>query len=130
MKFFSLVFFSLVSLLLSGCINAPTRLDVSDFYILNEGKISPMQKSNFADCLLDGFDKSHTGWVNMINRQQRRTDSIRVESLLKGDTILISVDVFDNGRVVLYESRAAKFINTAGEKASFEKCLSSYKTDK
>ncbi len=117
---------SLVVLLFSACTAAPTREDASAFKLLLEGKVLPKSSQAFADCLLDGFDKAHFRLTSVSSRQQRRSDSYRVESLAGGRVIVISADIFDDGRVLLHESTAAALINTTGERDSFEKCLSQY----
>ena len=64
---------------------------------------------------------------NINIQQQRRSDLYRVESYV--DTILlVSADVFDDGRVLLLESSSAALINTTGEKNAFEECLKQYGT--
>lgn len=117
---------SLVVLLFSACSAAPTRDDASAFKLLQEGKVQPKSTQVFADCLLDGFDKAHYMLTNSTSRQQRRSDSYRVETLGGGRMITVSADVFDDGRVLLHESRSAALINTTGQRDAFQKCLSQY----
>jgi hypothetical protein len=117
---------SFVVLLFSACGAAPTREDTSAFKLLREGSVQPKSTQAFADCLLDGFDKAHYMLSNNTSRQQRRSDSYRVESLAGGRILLVSADIFDDGRVLLHESTSAALINTTGERESFQKCLSQY----
>lgn len=116
---------SLGVLILSACA-APTRLDTEAFKLVQEGHVPPKHSHAFADCLLDGFDKAHFMFTDITSRQQRRSDSYRVESLTVGNSLLVSADVFDDGRVQLLESSTAALINTSGERDSFEKCLNKY----
>jgi len=56
-----------------------------------------------------------------------RSNSYRVESLTHS-TILVSAEVFDDGRVQLLESTSAALIITEGEREAFGKCLKKYGT--
>jgi hypothetical protein len=120
----------LVVLLLAACAPAPTRTDTDAFFILKEGRVGPKNAPGFADCLLDGFDKAHFFPTNVTHRQQRRADSFRVETLAGGTVLIISADVFDDGRVVLNESKVAALINTSGQRETFDKCLGQYSSTK
>lgn len=117
---------SLVVLLFSACGAAPTREDKSAFRLLQEGKVQPKSTQAFADCLLDGFDKAHSMLSNNTSRQQRRSDAYRVDSLAGGRILIVSADIFDDGRVQLHEGTSAALINTTGERDAFQKCLSQY----
>jgi hypothetical protein len=117
------------SALLSACAAGPTRNEPEKFNTLYEGKISPSNATVFAECLLDGFDKSHFMLTNATSRQQRRTDSFRVETLAGGRLILVSADVFDDGRVQLLEAKAASLVNTSGERDAFLGCLDRFKVE-
>lgn len=119
---------TLASLLLTGCMSTPNRSDVDAFFVLKEGRVDPKNVQVFASCLLDGFDKSHLILTDVTHRQQRRADSFRVESLAGGTILIISADVFDDGRVVLNESKSATLINTSGQRKTFENCLRKYPT--
>lgn len=88
--------------------------------------MQPKSTQAFADCLLDGFDKAHSMFSNNTSRQQRRADSYRVDSLAGGRILIVSADIFDDGRVLLHESTSAALINTTGERDAFQKCLSQY----
>ncbi|PTR14526.1 hypothetical protein C8R31_106200 [Nitrosospira sp. Nsp2] len=59
---------------------------------------------------MDGFDASSLMLTNVSVRQQRRTEHNRVE-VLTHSSVLLSADVFDIGRVELYESSTAALIN-------------------
>ena len=119
---------SLVALFLSACAAGPTRLDPSRFFLVQEGRVPPTSSQAFADCLLDGFDKAHFMFTNVTSRQQRRYDSYRVESLAGGSLLIVSADVFDDGRVQLLEAKAGALINTSGERDAFGRCLNQYGT--
>lgn len=119
---------TLASLLLTACVSTPNRSDIDAFLVLKEGRVDPKNAHVFASCLLDGFDKSHLILTNVTHRQQRRADSFRVESLVGGNILIISADVFDDGRVSLSESKSATLINTSGQRETFEKCLQKYST--
>lgn len=117
---------TLASLLLIGCMSTPNRSDVDAFFVVKEGRVDPKTAQVFASCLLDGFDKSHLILTDITHRQQRRADSFRVESLAGGTILIVSADVFDDGRVVLNESKTAALINTTGQRKTFETCLQKY----
>lgn len=122
-KFFS-TFFGVV--VISACTSGPTRTDEDAFSLLKEGRIATTSVQAFSDCLLDGFDKAHFMLTKVTSRQQRRSNSYRVETLAGGRILLISADVFDDGRVVLSESKSAALINTSGERSAFEQCFGKY----
>jgi len=123
-KIISLVLFALF---LSACATAPTRLNAEAFKLVQEGRVPAKSTPAFTDCLMDGFDEAHFIGMNGTVRQQRRFDSYRVETL--GDFfIIVSADIFDDGRVRLHESTTAALIITEGERHAFEKCLKQYGT--
>ena len=64
--------------------------------------------------------------TNISVRQQRRTERYRVETMTRS-SVLLSADVFDNGRVELYESSAAALVNLSGERKAFDDCLSRFR---
>ncbi|WP_151898961.1 hypothetical protein [Nitrosospira lacus] len=55
--------------------------------------------------------------TNISVRQQHRTEDYRVESLTYS-SVLVSADIFNNGRVELFESSAAGLVNTSGSAQS------------
>ena len=122
----NLIIIQLGFVFLSGCITGPTRTDDGAFSPSKEARISPASVQAFADCLLDGFDKAHFMLTNIASRQQRRSNSYRVETFAAGRILLISADVFDHGHVVLNESASAALVNTSGERQAFEECLKKY----
>lgn len=115
------------TILLSACA-APTRSDADAFFILKEGQIAPQNVHAFSDCLLDGFDKAHFMIHRFTSRQQRRSNSFRIETLAGGRIITVSADVFDDGKVVLNESKSAALINTSGQRDAFDSCLVQFGT--
>lgn len=120
----TLISLSLVLLFLSAC-SVPTRLNTEAFKLVQEGRVPSKSAQVFTDCLMDGFDAAHFTLTNVTIRQQRRSDSYRVEEFMNSGLIL-SADVFDDGRVQLLESVVADFINTSGERDAFAKCLMQY----
>jgi hypothetical protein len=115
-----------VSVLLVSCAAAPTRENEKAFKLVQEGSIRPSEAGQFADCVLDGFDKAHFMLTNITSRQQRRADSYRIESFSAGRMLLMSADVFDDGKARLLESTTAALINTTGEREAFAACLSKF----
>ncbi len=123
------MFATLLVMLLAGCVSAPLRSDVSAFALLQSGQIAPSSVQAFADCVLDGFNDSHYIITNITVRQQRRSDGFRVETLTHS-AILISADVLFDGKVALFESRAAALIDTSGERKAFAVCIERYRGTK
>ena len=120
----SLKIFFLLSL--TGCVTAPSRSDPDAFFVVKTSQIPSGNVQSFVDCVSDGFDKAHFILTNSTTRQQRRSDSYRIETLAGGTTITVSADVFLTGVVVLNESKSASLINTSGQKAAFDSCLIKY----
>jgi len=119
---------TLAAILLSACVSGPTRDDPEAFKLLREGRVPPASTQAFADCVLDKFDKAHSILSNATNRQQRRSDSYRIESLAGGRLIIVSADVFDDGRVQLLQSKKSVLVSTSGERDAFDRCLAQYGT--
>jgi hypothetical protein len=107
---------------LAACVTAPTRSTSGAFTLTQSGDIPASDSQPFTDCLMDGFDASSFMLTNVSIRQQRRTERYRVE-VLTHSSVLLSADVFDNGRVELYESSAAALVNLSGERKAFADCL-------
>ena len=120
----TLISLSLVLLLLSAC-SVPTRVNTEAFKLVHEGRVPPKSTQAFTDCLMDGFDEAHFTYTNVAIRQQRRSDSYRVEEFMNSG-LIVSADVFDDGRVQLFESVVADFIYTSREREAFAKCLMQY----
>lgn len=106
--------------MLSSCAT-PTRLDTEAFTVLQEGRVSARNIQSFTDCIMDGFGVAHN-FEPVEVRQHRRSGLSRVESF-SGASLLVSVDIFDDGRVQILESSAAILFNTTGEKTAFKDCL-------
>ncbi|WP_194945128.1 hypothetical protein, partial [Shewanella sp. TC10] len=61
---------------------------------------------------------------NFEVRQSTRASGYRVETYTGTlNYLLVSADVFSDGKVVLHESNSAALINTNGEKETFKNCL-------
>lgn len=117
---------TIVCLCLSACAG-PTRDEPGAFKMLADGMVAKSNAPAFADCLLDGFDKAHYAFTIVNVRQQRRADSFRVETT-SHSTVMVSADVFDDGKVRLYESSQAALLNTSGEREAFQRCLERYRS--
>ena len=120
------LYLALLSVVLTACVTAPTRSDKAAFTLTQHGEISSSNTQPFTDCLMDGFDASSFILTNVSVRQQRRTERYRVEVLTRS-SVLLSADVFDNGRVELYESSTAALINLSGERKAFADCLARFR---
>jgi hypothetical protein len=119
------VYLTLLTSVLAACVSAPTRSDSGAFALTQTGEIPASSAQPFTDCLMDGFDASSFMLTNVSVRQQRRTERYRVE-VLTYSSVLLSADVFDNGRVELYESSAAALVNLSRERKAFAGCLDRY----
>lgn len=116
------------SFMLAACA-APTRTDKGEFFVVSSGNISAAKVPHFIDCLTDGFNKSHSGLANFEVRQSTRTTGYRVETYTGSfNYLIVSADIFNDGKVVLNESSAAALINTNGEKETFASCLAEFKS--
>ncbi|BAJ02381.1 hypothetical protein [Shewanella violacea] len=116
----------ILSLMLTACA-APTRTDKADFIVVSSGNVPNDKIPHFIDCLTDGFNKAHWGTTNYEVRQTVRSSGYRVETYTGSfNYLLVSADIFNDGRVVLNESISAGWINTNGEKEAFASCLVEY----
>ncbi len=112
-----------LSLMLVACA-APNRTDTDEFFVVASGSVNVDKVPYFVDCLTDGFNKSHWGLTNFEVRQSTRASGYRVETYTGTlNYLLVSADVFSDGKVVLHESNSAALINTNGEKETFKNCL-------
>lgn len=123
---FKLLPLGAVAVLISACAAGPTRDEPKKFNLVRTGVVRSGDGQAFADCLLDGFDKAHFALTNVSSRQQRRTDGYRVESLAGGHLIAVSADVFDDGRVQLFEAKASALVSTSGERRAFDLCATKF----
>jgi hypothetical protein len=112
--------------MLGGCA-APGRESAHSTMVVREGTVAPADAGVMADCLMDGFGHAHWMMTNTRVAQQRRSDGLRVETYT-GNTLLISADVFDDGRVALTEMSNAKLVNTSGEREAFAACLAHFRS--
>lgn len=117
----------MLSLMLTACA-APTRTDKDEFFVISSAMIPSDKVPHFIDCLTDGFNKAHSGLTNFEVRQSNRATGYRVETYTGSfNYLLVSADIFNDGKVVLNESSAAALINTNGEKEAFAGCLAEFK---
>jgi hypothetical protein len=111
------------ALILTGCATVKTREDVDAFPLKAKGQVDQMSRQRFIDCVTDGFRKSHGAYANVITAQEQRADVLRVENYAGGRILLISVDIFADGKTELFESTSAALINTDAEIGAFKACL-------
>lgn len=115
----------LATVILAGCAAAPTRDQPAEFKLMGSGQVPAAQLGAFSDCVMDGFDKAHTIPTAFRARKVQRSTMTRVESMLD-NSIAISADIHNDGRVALYESSIAALVNLASEKQAFAACLKNY----
>lgn len=114
-------------LILTACVASNRRTDPKAFQSKQTGRIDKKDVPAFTDCVMDSFSQSHFIMTGFNVKQQRRTDGYRVETFSGGGSMIImSADIFDDGRVELFEAEAAALINTQGECAAFSECLKKY----
>ena len=114
------LYITLLASVLTACVTAPTRSDPGAFALTQSGKIPTSSTQPFTDCVMDGFDSSSAILTNVSVRQQRRTERYRVE-VLTHSSVLLSADVFDNGRVELYESSTGGYPQALTEAGKFSR---------
>lgn len=114
----------LCGLLLMGCVTAPTRNEVAEFKEVGTGRVPVAKLGNFSDCVIDGFDRAHVTPSAFHARQVRRAGSTRIDTMLN-NSVMISADIHDDGRVELHESSMASLLDLSGEKQTFAECLKS-----
>lgn len=112
-------------MVLAGCAAAPTRDEPAEFKLMGSGQVPAAQLGNFSDCMMDGFDKAHTMPTAFRARKVQRSNLTRVESMLD-NSIAMSADIHNDGRVELYESSIASLVNLTGEKKAFAACLEQF----
>ena len=88
--------------LLSACSQPTTRANLSDFELLHQGQINAKDNRPFIQCLTDGFANVDDKLTASV-KQQLRSDGYRVE-FYTGFFLRLSADIFDNGRVSLYQN--------------------------
>lgn len=117
----------IVAAFLSAC--ATNRDTPSDYERINSGKVPSSSVSFFRDCVSDKFRDRVAGiGVTWLNRQQRRSDGYRVELVSQDTGALISADIFEDGRVELFETTYLVRIRLQDEREGFARCLSKYKS--
>lgn len=117
----------LLSMSLAACGAPPTRnSDPAQFVVKAEGRVAPSNILSFSDCVIDGFQVSHGMMANIGIKQTRRSTGYRIETLAGGYIVVTSADIFEDGRVAMYESSAAGLINTKDQIIAFNDCLKKY----
>lgn len=125
-QLFVLFFISIY--LMTACVTAPPRSNQSAFRLVQEGRISVKDTQIFTDCLMDGFDKASFVLTTASVRQQRRVEGYRVE-VITNSAVLVSADIFDTGKVKLFESEVTTLVPTADERKVFADCLKKFQTE-
>lgn len=112
--------------LLVACGAPSTRADNPDlFKEVANGNVDSAKIPEFLDCVMDGFSRSQRQGTNVQVTQQKRSFGFRAE-VMSGPHLILSTDIYENGRTVLMEGYAAKFISTRSEIAEFNVCVKSY----
>jgi hypothetical protein len=121
MNFVTAMAFSAGIACLAACVTAPDRSDPGAFNLHHRGKVPADQVPAFTDCVMDGFAKAHFLLTKISVRQQRRATGFRVDATVGDNPMsLASVDIFDDGRVELFERALFEML---GERAAFAACV-------
>jgi len=125
MKFQHLFVVAITAVILAGC--AGNRNVAGDFISINSGQIQKSKVLEFVDCVSDTFHDRSFGLERMLNRQQRRSNGYRVELVNTGVGTILSADIFEDGRVELFEWSKAGLISTGDERKGFALCLDKHR---
>jgi len=101
---------------LAGCQAAQIRHPQAEFKIVSESRVEAVKVGLVADCIADDFKTF---------KWSRRVDRTRIDLADNAVQITLSADIFDSGRVVLYESPNLFLIPLDAHKAAFERCVKS-----
>lgn len=124
-----ILFVTLLTSLLAACgVTPTTRADPSAYELVQRGQIPPLSTQLFTDCVMDGFDGAHRLQSDILVRQQRRVEAYRVEAFFTGYLLLLSADIFDNGRVELFRITTTTLIPTLELRKAFAGCLDRFHT--
>lgn len=116
----------IVAVTLSAC--AGNRNVVGDFNSINKGHIEQSKILEFVECVSDHFKDRQTGIDTFFfNRQQRRSDGYRIELVSTTLGLVISADVFEDGRVELFETSGLIRVRLRNEREGFAFCLNEYR---
>jgi hypothetical protein len=109
--------------LLVGCGAPSTRADNPDlFKEVASGNVDSAKIPEFLDCVMDGFSRSQRQGTNVQVTQQKRSFGFRAE-VMSGPHLILSTDIYQDGKTKLMEGYAAKFISTRNEIAEFDLCI-------
>ncbi len=113
-------------IMMVGCVTYTRENNPANFPMLLSGKIPQNKIPLFNDCLIDGFQGSQSVFKNLSVSQQQRSNGFRIDAVAGGTMTIVSVDILNDGNVLLYESKTASLINTTGEHKSFKNCLEKF----
>jgi hypothetical protein len=112
--------------LLAGC--AHNRETPTDFERVSATSVPTKHLPAFIDCVSDKFRDQVAGiGVSWTNRQQRRSNMYRVELFSDDLGPLLSADIYDDGRVELFETTYPVRTRLGDERAGFAACMEKYK---
>lgn len=114
----------LATLLFVACAT-PDRSDPGAFTSYRQDQVPPSRVPAFTDCLMDGFSKATWFGSTLSMRQHRRALGVRIETSVDAKPMaLASADIFDDGRVELFERRLFQMLD---ERAAFVACLDRFR---
>lgn len=110
---------------LAGCSTPSMRGEHEDaFKFRAAGQIDTGKLPQFMDCVLDTFVEEQRR-VNALVYQWKRSTGYRID--LKTDKfLLLSADIYDDGRTQLLEGPAAGMLPTGAEIERYERCVASH----
>lgn len=118
-------FAALIAALFLAACALPDRSDPGAFTSYRQGEIPLPRVPAFTDCVMDGFTKAKWIGSSLTMRQQRRALGVRVETSVDAKpAALASADIFDDGRVELFERKHFQMLD---ERAAFDACLERFR---
>ena len=91
-----------LSILICSC--AGSRNVKGDFEVIETGKIPKEDIPKFVDCVSHVFQDRTLGLgVDMRSRHQQRSDKYLIELVVTEKGIQLSADIYNDGRVALYD---------------------------
>lgn len=113
------------SILLIGC--ASNRDQPEDYDLISTTQIPAAALPAFTDCATDAFRERMLGLMSRLTgRQQSRTNMTRVDLVHSDFGVILSADIFKDGKVQLYESKSHFGLFVDEEKDRFSACVKKY----
>lgn len=119
--------FAVFVLVLAGCVSPRVRGVDGDYSQIASGKVQVVNLPVFRDCVSDAFHDRRFVGVQFKNRQTRRADHLRIELVDEDLGPLLSADIYDDGRVELFEINVFAKYRHKDATEGFNRCLTRFK---